>query len=87
MLQHHSRCKALSRTRFRININGDGYQEVNLQDAVGSETGQVADLNSAANIAAAITFVVRRLTKLRASTDQNAFTNFTCQVDGGMSCC
>jgi phage tail sheath protein FI len=70
------------RTRFRININGDGYQEVNLQEAVGSEPPQVADLSSAANIAAAITFVVSRLTKLRSSTDPNAFANFTCQVDG-----
>ena len=24
------------RTRFRININGDGYQEVDLQEAVGT---------------------------------------------------
>ena len=27
------------RTRFRININGDGYQEVDLQDAVGDGRG------------------------------------------------
>src|SRR5262249_23956019 len=72
------------RTRFRIDINGDGYQEVDLQGAVGSGSGQVADLGSAANIAAAITFVVRRLTKLRASTNQNALSNFTCQVDGNV---
>jgi hypothetical protein len=72
------------RTRFRININGDGYQEVDLQDAVGSDTGQVADLASATNIAAAITFVVRQLTKLRASTDQNALSNFTCQIDANV---
>ena len=83
--QHHSRCRQdPGRTRFRININGDGYQEVDLQEAVGSGTGQVADLGSAANIAAAITFVVSRLTKLRASTNQDAFSNFTCQVDGGV---
>jgi phage tail sheath protein FI len=69
------------KTRLRININGDGFQEVNLQTAVGGGAGQVADLGSAANIAAAITFVVRRLTKLRGSTDQNAFGNFTCEVN------
>jgi uncharacterized protein len=67
------------RTRFRINIHGDGYREVDLQDA-----GQVADLNSAANIAAAITFVVNRLTPLRESTNPAAFSDFTCQVDGGV---
>jgi hypothetical protein len=70
------------RTRFRININGDGYQEVDLQQAVGTGEGQVADLSSAENIAAAITFVVSRLTKLRTSTNQAAFSNFTCEVDG-----
>jgi phage tail sheath protein FI len=69
------------RTKFRININGDGYQEVDLQNAVGNGQGQVVDLISAANIATAITFVVSRLTKLRDSTNQNAFTNFTCLVD------
>jgi len=72
------------RTRLRVNINGDGYQEVDLQNGVGGGAGQVADLNSAANIAGAITFVVRQLTKRRESTDQNAFNNFTCQVDSGV---
>jgi hypothetical protein len=72
------------KTMFRININGDGYQEVDLQGAVGTGAGQVVDLGSAANIAAAITFVVRRLTKLRASTNQNALSNFTCQVAGSV---
>lgn len=66
------------RKKFRINIDGDGYQEVNLQSAVGAEVGQVADLNSTANIATAIAFVVKRLTKLRASTNLAAFSNFTC---------
>ena len=72
------------RTRFRININGDGFQEVDLQGAVGGGAGQVADLGTAANIAAAITFVVRRLTKLRGSTNQNALSNFTCQIDANV---
>src|SRR5262249_16266322 len=70
-----------TRTRFRININGDGYQEVDLQAAVPNPA---PDLNSAATIAIAIQARVRALTKLRASTDQNAFTNFLCEVNNGV---
>jgi phage tail sheath protein FI len=69
------------RTRFRININGDGFQEVDLQAAVPTPA---PDLNSAANIATAIQARVRALTKLRASTDQNAFANFLCEVNNGV---
>jgi len=83
-----SRCAAApqsltgtGRTRLRINIDSDGYQEVDLLDAIGGLTGQVTDLSTAANIATAITYVVTRLTRLRASTNQNAFTNFQCTVD------
>ena len=65
---------ASPRTRLRININGDGYQQVALQGA---------DLASAAGIAAAIQTAVRELKKLRSSTDQKAFNDFTCQVDRG----
>src|SRR5262249_33709213 len=36
----------------------------------------------APTIASAIAFVVRSMTKLRSQTAQNAFTNFTCVVDG-----
>jgi len=72
---------ASPRTRFRININGDGYQEVDLQAAVPAP---VPDLNSAANIATAIQARVRALTKLRASTDQNAFANFLGEVNNGV---
>ena len=72
------------RRKFRINVNGDGDQEVDLQTAVGAGAGQVADLATAANLAAAIKFVVAALTKLRASTDQNAFTNFNCTLDSGV---
>ena len=68
------------KTQFQININDDGYQTVDLKTAVGSGAEQVADL-SAANIADAITFVVRRLTRLRSSTDPNAFATFTCVVE------
>ncbi|HEX9023384.1 MAG TPA: phage tail sheath subtilisin-like domain-containing protein [Geobacteraceae bacterium] len=72
---------ATGRSLFRINVNGDGYQEVNLADAVGGGAGQVADLGSAANIAAAIAYCVKKLTKMRQSTDQAAFTAFTCVAD------
>jgi phage tail sheath protein FI len=72
---------ASPKTRFRININGDGYQEVDLQAAVPNPA---PDLSSAANIATAIQARVRALTKLRASTDQNAFANFLCQVNNGV---
>jgi len=68
------------RTRFQVNLNGDGFQEINLQDSVDDAT--VADLASAANVAAAIQAEVRALTRQRDSTDQNAFTNFTCTVAG-----
>ncbi|SRR6266496_789983 len=71
------------RTRFLINVNGDGYQQVDIQSGVGVGAGQAADLSNAANVATAITFVVRALTKLRASTDQAVFTAFTCTVDTG----
>jgi phage tail sheath protein FI len=69
------------KTRFRININGDGFQEVDLQAAVPNPA---PDLSSAANIATAIQARVRALTKLRASTDQNAFANFLCVVNNGV---
>jgi uncharacterized protein len=72
------------RTKFRINVNGDGFQEVDLQTAVGGNAGQVADLTSAVNIAGAVTFAVRRLTKLRGSTNANVFANFTCAVDANV---
>jgi len=72
------------KTKFRINIDGDGYQEVNLQNAVGTGTGQVTDFNTAENVKKAIQYVVSHLTKQRASTDQDAFDNFTCQLDSGI---
>jgi phage tail sheath protein FI len=72
------------RTRFRINIHGDGYQEVDLQAAVTAVPPVVPDLSTATNIATAIQARVRALTKLRASTDQNAFNNFFCEVNHGV---
>jgi len=69
------------RTKFRVNVNGDGFQEIDLQTAVGTNAGQVADLTTPANIAGAITFAVRHLTKLRGSTNANALATFACTVD------
>lgn len=68
-------------SKFRINLNGDGYQEVDLTDGVGTDTGMATDLNTPANIAIAIQYVVRQLDRLRESTDQNAFGQFTCEVE------
>ncbi len=68
------------RTRMRINVDGDGYQEVDLQAAVPDT---VDNLATAANIALAIQDVVRKLNKIRFSTDQDAFDEFTCTVDAG----
>ena len=72
---------ATPKTKFRININGDGYQEVDLQTAVPNPA---PDLNSVANIATAIQTQVRALAKLRASTDQNAFAHLLCEVNNGV---
>lgn len=69
------------KTKFRINLNGDGYQEVNLQNAVGGGTGQVPNLDTAENVRDAIQFVVRQLTRQRASTAPEAFSSFTCTLD------
>lgn len=73
---------AAPETRFRININGDGYQEINLTDGVGAAAGQAANLNTAANIATAIQYVVRNeIAPLHASTAAAAFTAFTAAVE------
>lgn len=72
------------KTKFRVNVNGDGYQEVDLRTALGGGTGQVANLNTPENVRDAIKFVVSRLTKLRASTEATAFTNFNCTLDSGV---
>ena len=73
---------AAEQTRLRININGDGYQEIDLQDAV--DEAIVADLSSAANVASAIQAVVTGqgalpgLQKQLVSTPSNViFTAFT----------
>jgi uncharacterized protein len=68
-------------TMFRININDDGYQEVDVQDGVGGGSGQVANLETVANLAGAIQFVVRALSPQHTSTPGTAFGNFTCTVN------
>jgi len=71
------------RTRLRVNVNNDGYQEINLQDGVGADAGQAADLSTAANIATAIQFVARQLARQRSTTDPQAFASFTASVSSG----
>jgi hypothetical protein len=58
---------------FSINLDGDGPQIVTLPSAAGN-----ANL---AGVASAIQTAVQALTKLKTSTDQTAFTSFTCVVD------
>lgn len=69
------------RTRLQVNIDSDGYQEINLLDAV---PGTVADLSTPANVAQALTAVIRALTPQRATTDPAAFTAFTATQAAGV---
>jgi hypothetical protein len=74
-------------TKLRININGDGYQEIDLSDAV---PGAVANLSTAANVATAIQAVVRGtgslagLQKQQVTTDSGAFSDFTASQAAGV---
>jgi hypothetical protein len=70
----------VGRARFRINVNGDGYQEVNLEAAVPAAA---PDLSTAANIALAIADRVQALVPLRSSTDSDAFDLFAATVAAG----
>lgn len=71
------------RRHFQININNDGYQEVDLQEAVGGGTGQVANLDTVENVRDAIQFIVRSLTPQRSSTNVAAFSAFACTLVSG----
>lgn len=81
---------AVNHTKLQININSDGYQEIDLQDAIGKTINAVLidDLTTATKVAAAIRGLVRGedglpgLTKFRASSDQLAFDNFDATADG-----
>jgi len=70
--------------QLRININNDGFQDIDLNDGVGATPGQAADLTTAANIATALQYVVQEvLTPIRATTPATTFDNFTAVVDTG----
>ena len=67
---------------LRINIDGDGYQEITITDGVGGLAGQATDLTTDANIAIAIQYIIREvLVPQRASTDTDAFNLFTAAVE------
>lgn len=57
--------------KFLINVNNDGFQEVELADSV----------TTASEIEAAIQKAVRALTKLRSSTKDEAYNDFACKYD------
>lgn len=61
------------KTRFRINVNHVGFQEVDLQAAVSSDAGGVPNLDTTDNVRAAIQKVVRELGA--------AFNGFECVVE------
>ncbi|HEX2086383.1 MAG TPA: phage tail sheath C-terminal domain-containing protein [Solirubrobacteraceae bacterium] len=64
-----------AKRRFRIDVDGDGPQDVELPEAVAETTDLV-------QVAAAIEAAVRGLTELRASTPDEAFAAFSCTVEG-----
>ncbi len=65
---------------FQINIDNDGYQLVSLPEISG--TINVATTTDLSQIATVVqSFVQDNLNKLKASTDQGAFDNFTCTVE------
>jgi len=72
---------AAPETKFRININDDGYQEVDLQEAVGDGQNKVPDLKTPDNVATAIQVMVRGLKPLRNSTPVSAFEEFISKVE------
>jgi phage tail sheath protein FI len=59
---------------FQINVNNDGYQLVQLADTIAAS-------EALGDIAAAIQTAVRALTKLKESTPDSAFANFTAEVE------
>jgi uncharacterized protein len=60
---------------FLINLDNDGFQQVDLPDAIGPS-------RKLDEVAAAIEVAVRNLTKRKTSTPPAAFSAFTCTVDG-----
>ncbi len=72
----------VGQTTLRVNVNNDGYQDINLQDAVTA--GTVPNLDTDANVATAIQSLVSALDARRGSTDPAALSAFTATVDGGV---
>jgi phage tail sheath protein FI len=66
-------------TRMQINIDNDGYREIDILD--GTASGTPADLSTIENVCLALQNVVQGLTKQRVSTNQEAYDNFTCEID------
>jgi len=77
-------------TQLQINIDGDGYQQIDLQTAV--TTGVVDALDTDAKVVSALNAVIQGdvgaglpgLTRIHASTDQAAFDSFTASMVGGV---
>ena len=77
-------------TQLLINIDGDGFQRIDLNTAVTA--GVVGALDTPENVVLAFNAVINGdvgagiagLTKIRASTDQAAFDNFVASLDGGV---
>lgn len=77
-------------TQLQIDIDGDGYQTIDLQNAVAA--GVVPDLTTEANVVAALNAIVQGdggaglpgLTRNHTSTDQASFDNFTASMVGGV---
>lgn len=68
-------------TRMQINIDNDGYREIDILD--GTAGGDPADLSTIENVCLALQNVVQGLTKQRVSTDQDAYDDFSCEIDVG----
>lgn len=72
-----------SETQLRINIDSDGFQDIDLQVAVTDLT--VPDLSTAANVSTAMQHIVRDLlTKNRSTTPDAAYDSFTVIESGGV---
>ena len=76
-------------TKFRINVNEDGYQEVDLNQAVGNPQtapGKVENLDTAENVRNAIKYVVSRLQPKRSLllTPAQTFSHFDCLIEDGV---
>jgi len=77
-------------TQLLINIDGDGYQKIDLQTAVGA--GVVDALDTPAKVVSALNAVIQGdvgaglpgLTKNRASTNQTSFDSFVASLSGGV---